>query len=150
MLKICFLCHGNVCRSPMAEFLMKYKLNELGLTAEVASKATSYEEIGNPVYYAIEPYLRKLGIDYSDKRAEKITEKDGDYYDYILAMDDNNVRNAKRILSPKNHGKIFKLCDFTSKPRNVSDPWYTRDFDTCYSDINDGLDCFIKIKKEEF
>lgn len=149
-MKILFVCHGNICRSPLAEFLMKHKLEKLNLSAEVSSKATSYEEIGNPVYYAIEPYLKKISADYENKRAEKMTEKDGDYYDYILVMDDNNVRNAKRILSPKNHRKIFKLCDFTSSPRSVSDPWYTRDFQTCFEDIDDGLDCFIKAKKEEF
>lgn len=143
-MKILFVCHGNICRSPLAEFLMKYKLKNLGLDAEVSSKATSYEEIGNPVYYAIEPYLKSIGADYKRKRAERMTEKDGDYYDYIIVMDDNNVRNAKRILQPKNHGKIFKLCDFTPFPRNVSDPWYTRDFDTCYADLDEGLDCFIE------
>lgn len=129
---------------------MKYKLNNLGLFAEVASKATSYEEIGNPVYYAIEPYLQKINADYKGKRAEKLTKKDGDYYDYILVMDDNNVRNAKSIISPNNHGKIFKLCDFTARPRSVSDPWYTRDFQTCYNDLLDGVDGFIKAKIEEF
>lgn len=149
-MKILFVCHGNICRSPLAEFLMKYKLNNLGLFAEVASKATSYEEIGNPVYYAIEPYLQKINADYKGKRAEKLTKKDGDYYDYILVMDDNNVRNAKSIISPNNHGKIFKLCDFTARPRSVSDPWYTRDFQTCYNDLLDGVDGFIKAKIEEF
>lgn len=148
-MKILFVCHGNICRSPLAEFLMKYKLKNLGLSAEVASKATSYEEIGNPVYYAIEPYLKKINADYKDKRAEKLTEKDGDYYDYILVMDDNNVKNAKKILSQKNHGKIFKLCDFTARPRSVSDPWYTRDFQTSYNDIEDGLNGFIDAKIKE-
>lgn len=148
-MKILFVCHGNICRSPLAEFLMKHKLKNLGLDAEVSSKATSCEEIGNPVYYAIEPYLKSIGADYKRKRAERMTEKDGDYYDYIIVMDDNNVRNAKRILQPKNYDKIFKLCDFTAAPRDVSDPWYTCDFDTCYADLDEGLDCFIEFLKNK-
>lgn len=149
MLKILFVCHGNICRSPLAEFLFKYKLKKFGFDAEVDSKATSYEEIGNPVYYAIVPYLNAMGADYKNKRAEKLTEKDGDYYDYIVVMDDNNLRNSKQIVAEKNHKKIFKLGEFTGSAKNVSDPWYTRDFDTCYKDIDEGLDAFIAYLKKK-
>lgn len=149
MLKVLFVCHGNICRSPLAEFLFKNKLKTLCLDAEVDSKATSYEEIGNPVYYAIVPYLNAMGADYKNKRAEKLTEKDGDYYDYIVVMDDNNLRNSKQIVAEKNHKKIFKLGEFTRTDQNVSDPWYTRDFDTCYKDIDDGLDAFIAFLKKK-
>lgn len=148
-MKILFVCHGNICRSPLAEFLMKYKLDLLGLDAEVSSKATSCEEIGNPVYYAIEPYLKKLNADYKNKKAERMTKQDGDYYDYIIVMDENNLRNAKKILDGKNYEKLFKLCDFTSCPRDVSDPWYTRDFDSCYADVDEGLDCFIEFLRNK-
>lgn len=143
-MKILFVCHGNICRSPLAEFLMKHKLDLLGIDAEVSSKATSHEEIGNTVYYAIEPYLKKLNADYKNKKAERMTKRDGDYYDYIIVMDENNLRNAKKIVDEKNYGKLFKLCDFTSCPRDVSDPWYTRDFDGCYADVDEGLNCFIE------
>lgn len=129
--------------------MFKSKLKKLGLDAEVDSKATSYEEIGNPVYYAIVPYLNAMGADYKNKRAEKLTEKDGDYYDYIVVMDDNNLRNTKQIVDEKNHKKIFKLRDFTGTPGNVSDPWYTRDFDTCFIDIDQGLEAFIAFLKKK-
>lgn len=144
MIKILFVCHGNICRSPLAEFLLKYKLNLKGIKAETKSKATSYEEIGNPVYYAIVPYLNKIGADYKNKRAEKLTASDGKYYDYILVMDDNNLRNAKAIIDENNRYKIQKLGDFGLGGRNISDPWYTRDFDTCYDDIDKSLDGFIE------
>lgn len=143
MLKICFVCLGNICRSPMAEFLMKYKLEKLNKSAKVDSKATSYEEVGNPVYPHIRPYLDKIGADYKNKRAERLQYGDGDYYDYIIVMEARNLTAVKSIVDSKNYGKIFRLCDFTSSPHDVADPWYTRDFDKCYKEIDFALDEFI-------
>lgn len=128
----------------MAEFIFKSKIKNTGLDAEADSKATSAEEIGNPVYYAIRPYLDKLKIDYYNKRAEQMKRSDGDYYDYIIVMETSNKNAVKRIIDEKNHYKIKRLSDYTDAPADIADPWYTRDFDTCYDQIVRGVDCFIE------
>ncbi len=122
---------------------MKYKLKKLGLNAEVCSKATSYEEEGNPVYPYIRPYLDRIGADYKKKRAERMQKADGDYYDFIIVMESRNLAAAKNIIDAKNYKKLYRLCDFTDNPHDIDDPWYTRDFDKCYEEINLGLDGFI-------
>lgn len=143
MVKILFVCHGNICRSPMAEFIAKYQLAKLNGNAIIDSKATSSEEEGNPVYYAIRPYLDRLGIDYSKKRAHKMTRSDGDYYDYIICMEEYNVTRIKAIIDKQNYNKIYKLLDFTPNPQDIDDPWYTRDFDLCYEQIFNGVTAFL-------
>lgn len=147
MVKILFVCLGNICRSPMAEFLMKYKLKSLNLEAEVYSKGTSDEEEGNPVYYMTATLLDRLNIDYSTKRAEQMTYKDGDYYDYIIGMEQRNVNNAVRIIGQKNAHKVFRLMDFTDEPKDIADPWYTRNFSITYEQISKGLDGLIQYLK---
>ena len=144
MIKIMFVCHGNICRSPMAEFIFKDMVRKCGRENEfvIASSATSTEEIwngiGNPVYPGAKRELAKHSINCDGKRACQLRKSDYSYYDYLICMDENNVRNSLRILGGDPEGKVYKLMNFTSRPGNVSDPWYTDDFATAYNDIYEG------------
>ena len=140
MKKIIFVCLGNICRSPMAEFVMKDIVEKAGLSHEfeIASAATSTYEIGNPVYPPARQKLAEHGIDCKGKTARQITKRDYDYYDYIVAMDQSNIRNLKNMLSNDPQGKISLLMDYTSRPADVADPWYSDRFDIAYSDVYDG------------
>lgn len=148
--KIMFVCLGNICRSPMAELLMKDMLKKLGQENEfiVESSATSDENIWNgigaPVYGPIRQLLENKGISCADKRARQLTANDGEAFDLFLCMDDNNVRNAKRILGVKNAEKCQKLLFFAGESGDVADPWYTRDFEEAYDDIYRGLQGLLK------
>lgn len=145
MYKVLFVCHGNICRSPMAEFLFKYYVAKNGLSDlfYVESCATSYEEIGNPVHYGTRKILDKYHIDYSKKRARRITKADYDNFDYILAMDDNNIYNLKRILGDDKLNKIHLLLEYTQEFRNIRDPWYTGNFKETEEDIINGIKGFL-------
>lgn len=153
MKKILFVCLGNICRSPMAEFIMKALVESKGLGDEfyIESAATSREELGNPVYPPAKRVLEKRGINSNGKRARQITVADGEKFDYIICMDGSNVSNTKRILGENNHNKIYKLLDFTNTPRDVADPWYTGDFTATENDVVsgcNGLLQFILSKKD--
>lgn len=176
MPKILFVCHGNICRSPMAEFVMKKMVAELQDSAdksfagkdgadndaagqkcadfEIASAATSTEEIGNPVYLPARRMLERHGISCSGKTARQMTLRDYEYYDYIVLMDRNNLRNLRWILPPaiyeresaggrasdlrRPHKKVSLLMDWTGNSRDVADPWYTGDFEATWNDVNEG------------
>lgn len=176
MPKILFVCHGNICRSPMAEFVMKKMVAELQDSAdksfagkddagndaaglecadfEIASAATSTEEIGNPVYPPARRMLERHGISCSGKTARQMTLRDYEYYDYIVLMDRNNLRNLRWILPPeiyeresaggrasdlrRPHKKVSLLMDWTGNSRDVADPWYTGDFEATWNDVNEG------------
>lgn len=147
MTKILFICHGNICRSPMAEYLMKDLVKKLGREKEfqIASAATSTEEIGNPVHYGTRNKLRELGIECSEKRAVQVTKKDYMVYQYFLAMDSWNIRNLQRILGGDMEHKVFRLLDFTERVgEDIADPWYTGDFEATYQDIMEGLMGFLQ------
>ncbi len=135
--KILFICHGNICRSPMAEFVLKDLAAKQHLDYEIASCATSREEIGNHVYPPVQRLLASIGIDATKKTARQLTKQDFDYYDYLIVMDETNIRNTKRI-STTHPEKIFKLLDFTDQPRDVLDPWYTGNFEDTYNDVLAG------------
>lgn len=146
MKKIIFVCLGNICRSPMAEFVMKDIVEKAGLSHEfeIASAATSTYEIGNPVYPPARQKLAEHGIDCKGKTARQITKKDYDYYDYIVAMDQSNIRNLKNMLSNDPQGKISLLMDCTSRPADVADPWYTGDFQATWDDVSEGCEALLK------
>ena len=154
MIRIMFVCHGNICRSPMAEFIFKKLTLDAGVSElfYVSSSATSTEEIwrgvGNPVYSPAREQLALHGIDCSGKCAVQLTVDDACKYDYFVGMDSENIRNMKYILGNKAQGKIFKLMDFTDRKGDVSDPWYTDRFDVAYRDIYEGckalLDTMLK------
>ena len=154
MIKIMFVCYGNICRSPMAEFIFKDLLKREGLEDNfyISSSATSTEEIwngiGNPVYPPAFYELQRHGIDASGKRAVQLKAKDLDDFDYFIGMDSYNISNMKRILGNGSNYKIFKLLSFININDDVSDPWYTRDFEKCYNDIYNGCKGLLEhIKK---
>lgn len=144
MYKILFVCHGNICRSPMAEFVFLDMLKKRGITEVTAqSAATSTEEIGNPVHYGTAAVLRRLGIDYSGKRARQMTRADAENYDLLIGMDGANIRNMTRISGEKYASKIRLLLDFTDRPGAIADPWYTGEFETTYRDVRNGCEGLI-------
>ena len=147
MVKILFVCHGNICRSPMAEFVMKDLVKKADVNAYIASAATSTEEIGNPVHYGTRKKLAEFGISVSGKYAIQMTKKDYDEYDYIIAMDSNNIRNIFRIIGADPKNKVRKLLSFADRDGDIADPWYTGNFDATYSDVFEGCKGLIeKIK----
>ena len=140
MIKVLFICHGNICRSTMAEYVMKYYVKEAGLEAQfyIDSAATSREEIGNPVHYGTRKKLREVGIPCGDHRARQMQRKEYEEYDYLIGMDGANIRNMNRIFGGDPERKILRLLDLTPLKRDVEDPWYTRDFNACWDDIQLG------------
>lgn len=146
MIKILFVCHGNICRSPMAEFIMRDIVNKKGIADkfEIASCATSREEIGNPVYPPAKKKLLEYGISCIGKTARQMTKDDYNYYDYIVAMDRYNIRNMARFVGDDADKKVSLLMDYTDTPGDVADPWYTGDFDTTYRDVLNGCRGLLK------
>lgn len=143
MIRIMFVCHGNICRSPMAEFVMKHLVSEGKQSFEIASSATSFEEIGNDIHYGTKAKLKEHNIPYSHRAAVRFTKDDYNYYDYIIVMDDRNINGLQRIIGEDKYGKIHKLKDF-STGGNVADPWYTGNFDQTYGDILEGCTAFLE------
>lgn len=146
MIKVLFICHGNICRSPMAEFVMKDLAAKAGRAAEfhIESAATSREELGNPVYPPARKLLNSKGIDCSGKRARQITKKDYDKFDLLIGMDEMNMANMRRVFGEDPEGKIHKLLDFTGRPGDVADPWYTGDFEATWRDVLEGCESLLK------
>lgn len=146
MIKIMFVCHGNICRSTMAEFVFRNMVENKGIGDEffIASSATSTEEIGNPVHYGTRKKLAEHGISTEGKVAVQLNKKDYDKYDYILGMDQRNISNMNRILGKDPGKKIRRLLDFTNHPKEIADPWYTGDFEATYRDVVDGCEGLLK------
>lgn len=146
MTRILFVCHGNICRAPMAEFILKEQIAARGLESSfsVASAATSREEIGNPVYPPARRELARHGISCAGKRAVQVRPADYDAYDLLIVMDGQNLRNLLRITGDDREGKIHRLMDFTDRPGDVADPWYTDDFEACYRDIAEGCEGLLR------
>ncbi|MBQ7968730.1 MAG: low molecular weight phosphotyrosine protein phosphatase [Clostridia bacterium] len=145
-IKILFVCHGNICRSPMAEFLMKKLVMDKGQSDRfyIESAATSTEELGNRVHYGTRGVLDKYKIDYSKKRAVQITKADYDKYDYIIGMDRYNLRNMQRVFGEDRQNKISLLLDWSGDCRDVADPWYTGDFSQTEADILAGCSALFE------
>lgn len=140
MIKILFTCHGNICRSPMAEFVLKNMVKEKGIENHfyIASAATSTEEIGSPVYFGTRNKLKEYGIATDGKYAVQLKKSDYKKYDYLLGMDQRNIVNMKKILGGDPEGKIKRLLEYTKNARDIKDPWYTGDFDETYQDVYEG------------
>ncbi len=146
MKKIMFICHGNICRSPMAEFVMKNLVKKAGLEDEfvIASSAVSAEELGNHVYPPAKKVLEEHGISVGDKHAELLIRRDYDLYDLLIAMDTSNLRNIDRIIRSDPEGKVHLLMSYAGKSASVADPWYTGDFETAYNDIREGCEGLLR------
>lgn len=151
MVKILFCCHGNICRSPMAEFVMKDLVKRSGQSEQfiIASAATSAEELGNPVHPGTRNKLREYGIKTDGKYAVQLQKSDYNNYDYLIAMDTKNRKNMQRIVGADSEAKIMRLLDLTGNPRDIADPWYTGNFDRTYEDIKEGCDALLLHIMEE-
>ena len=146
MTNILFVCHGNICRSPMAEFVMKDLVKKAGMedVFSIASAATSTEEIGNPVYPPARRKLSEHGISCAGKTARQLRRGDYEHYDYLVGMDSANFRNMQRICGGDPEGKISLLLDHTNRPADVADPWYTGDFEETWQDVLVGCTALLK------
>lgn len=155
MIKILFVCHGNICRSPIAEFVMKDLAAKAGLSDQfhIASAATSSEEIwngvGNPVYPPAKAKLAEHGISCEGKRAVQLTKADYGKYDYLIGMDSANLRNMLRIFGGDPENKICKLLSFAGSDRDIADPWYTGEFGAAYNDVLEGCQALLQFLQEK-
>lgn len=150
MTKILFICHGNICRSTMAEYVMKHLVREAGVEGEfhIDSAATSTEEIGNGIHHGTRRKLAQVGIPCGDHRARQVTWRDYEAFDYIIGMDNANIRNLRRMLKNDPEGKISMMLDYTDRPGEVADPWYTGDFEATYRDVLEGCQGLLRVFKK--
>ncbi len=151
MIKVLLVCLGNICRSPMAEYILKDMVKKQGLEEQfyIESAATSEGEIGNPMHTGTKNKLQQKNIPCGNHRARKITKQDYKKFDYIIGMEEQNVIHIKKIVGKDEENKIYQLMDFSNQPRNIADPWYTRNFDKTYEDIVEGLEGFMEYLKKE-
>lgn len=151
MIKVMFVCLGNICRSPMAEFVLKDMIKKQGLEKEfyIKSSATSSEEIGNDIHYGTRDKLIQKEIPFTKRKAVKLRAEDYKKYDYIIGMEKSNVINIKRIVGEDVDDKIYRLLDFSDTPRDIADPWYTGNFEITFNDIVEGCNGFLKCLKDK-
>lgn len=151
MIKILFVCHGNICRSPMAEFVMKDLVEKAGLKDRfhIESAATSTEEIGNPVYPPARRKLAEYGISCAGHAARQLTRKDYDQFDWLIGMDFANLRNMRRMCGGDEQEKIHLLMDYTHRPGEVADPWYTGNFEATWQDVREGCEGLLQYLTKE-
>lgn len=149
MIKICFVCLGNICRSPMAEFMFKdlVKKNNLEDKIYITSKATSYEEEGNDMYHLAKKKLTEKNIFFEKRKATRVEKEDYEKYDYFICMEERNINNLLRIFGEDKDNKVFKLLALVNN-KDISDPWYTNDFETTYNDLEVGLNKLLEELKK--
>ena len=147
MIKILFVCHGNICRSPMAEFVMKDMVEKAGLDGEilVESAATREDELGNPVYPPAQRKLAEHGLGCAGKTARRLRYADYDEYDLLIGMDQENIYDMRRLFRGDPEGKVHLLMKYTDRPGDVADPWYTRDFEATWRDVEEGCRGLIRM-----
>lgn len=151
MIKVLFVCHGNICRSPMAEFIMRDAVQKRGLDGVfIASAATSAEELGNPVHPGTRRKLAELGISCVGKTARRLTRADYDDYNLLIGMDEENLRNMRRLFAGDPANKLHKLLSFCGEEREVADPWYTGDFDQTCRDVLRGVNALCDFLTSNF
>ena len=150
MIKILFVCLGNICRSPMAEFVMKDLAEREGLQISIASAATSSEELGNPVHPGTRRKLAEHGIRCDGKTARQLTRRDYEEYDWLIGMDESNMRNMRRLFGGDPRGKLVKLLQFCGENADVADPWYTGNFDATWNDVSRGCKALLDALKQTF
>lgn len=150
MVKVLFICHGNICRSTMAEFYMKNIVNKAGLrdSIYIESAATSREEIGNDTHYGTKQRLDEMDIPYTRRKARQVTMDDYRNFDYLIIMDENNARKLRLMIDDVDH-KVYKAMTFVGENRDVKDPWYTGNFDETYDDISRSCDALLELIKEQ-
>ena len=150
MVRILFVCYGNICRSPMAEFMMRDLCEKKGVADKVfiESAATSTEELGNPVHRGTRAILDRLNIDYSKKRARQITKADYKNFDYIIGMEQMNKRDMLFAFNGDPDGKVSLLMDYTDTPHDVADPWWTHNFEVTYGDVKQGTEGLLEYLKK--
>ena len=151
MIKILFVCHGNICRSTMAEYVMKDLVRKAGLEGEfyIDSAATSTEEIGNGVHHGTRRKLARMGVPCGDHRARQMTRGDYEKFDLLIGMDNANIRNMTRIAGGDDEGKIRMMLDYTDRPGEVADPWYTGNFDETWDDVFEGCTGLLNLLQSE-
>ena len=151
MLKILFICHGNICRSTMSQFVFQHMVNNLGLKDQfyIDSMATSTEELGNGPHYGTVRTMNEVGIPVLPHRAKQISWSDYDKFDYIIGMDTWNMKNLNRMLKGDPDGKVHKFLSFAGSGRDIADPWYTGNFDATYNDVVEGCEGFLDYLRDQ-
>lgn len=146
MVSVLMVCHGNICRSPMAEFVLKNMVEKRHMASNffIASAATSTEEIGNEVHRGTRQKLAEHGIGCEGKRAVQVTASDYEKYDYLIVMDQRNLANLERIVGRDSQHKVYKLLSFLNEDSDIADPWYTGDFELTYQDVYRGCEAFLE------
>ncbi len=146
MIRVLFVCLGNICRSPMAQYIFQDMVTKKGIENQfyIDSAATSYEENGNPMHYGARRKLEQMNIKCGNHTSRRIDRKDYKEFDYIIGMEESNIRNIRRIVGEDKEKKIHRLLDFSKNPRDIADPWYTGNFDKTYEDIVEGLNNFLE------
>lgn len=151
MIKILFVCHGNICRSTMSQFVFQHMVNNLNIADQfyIDSRATSTEELGNPPHRGTVTKMREVGIPVIPHRATQISWSDYHKFDYIIGMDTWNMRNLDRMLKGDPEGKVYKLLSFAGTDRDIADPWYTGNFDETYDDVVEGCEGLLAFLREK-